>query len=430
MLQDKCLLSIPGHVRRLIDLLNGAGFSCFVVGGYLRDLILQRPTHDYDLATSATPEEVAAVMSDYRTLPTGLVHGTLTVISEGERVEITTFRKEGNYSDFRHPDQVWFTESIEEDLARRDFTINAMAWHPRQGLIDPWGGRKDLEKRLIRAVGIAGKRFEEDALRIFRALRFSSELRFEIEGVTRHAMEKASPLLRHVAPERLRLELERMLTGVNLAAVLEDHASTLAVAFPALESLRGAQAGEKESLYQIAVRRTAGVSPDPVKRLVALFYDLEEVSCADSAATVAQALRFSRDDLAKIQLLSASKAVEISEDLRSIWRLLHGWGEIGFFDVMELLLADTRARHPRDSLRESVLERVKQSAAELVAGGRNLSLADLAVDGRDLIALGYRGPAIGRGLELLLEAVCVEGVENRKTVLLRELDRFGAEIQA
>ncbi|NLB27702.1 MAG: hypothetical protein GX819_01960 [Clostridiaceae bacterium] len=430
MLPDKQPLFIPDPIRQLIDQLNGAGFACFVVGGYLRDLILRRPTHDYDLATSATPEQVAEVFSSYRTIPTGLVHGTMTVIAGEERVEVTTFRKEGSYSDFRHPDQVWFTGSIEDDLARRDFTINAMAWHPEQGLIDPWGGRADLEGRLIRAVGEAEKRFEEDALRVLRALRFSAELGFEIEPSTRRALGKASRLLPHIAPERIRIELERLLAGPNLADVLDTYAPVMAEAIPALAALRSTPAGGGESLYQIAIRRIANVSPDPLMRMAALLYDLEEASCADTAVSVAQALRFSRKDTEKISLLAASRTEEMAQDERSVWRLLRRWGESSFFEVMEMRMADARARYPGDAGRQAVLGSVGRVARALIAGGRNLSLDDLAVDGRDLTRRGYRGPAIGRRLEQLLEAVCVDGIANRKDILLKELDRPGAEIQA
>lgn len=422
--------SIPDPVLQLIDRLNGAGFVCYVVGGYLRDLLLQRPTRDYDLATSATPEEVAEVLSSYRVLPTGLVHGTMTVMAGEEMVEVTTFRKEGTYSDFRHPDQVWFTGSIEDDLARRDFTINAMAWHPARGLIDPWGGKEDLDKRLIRAVGEPQKRFEEDALRILRALRFCSELGFEIEAETRRALEKAGRLLAHMAPERIRIETERILAGPNLARVLEDFARLMREAIPALEFLWQQPAAGEKSLYQVAVRRTLAVSPDPVKRMATLLYDLDEVPCADSATSVARSLRFSKEDIEKIHLLASSKSRKFEPGQRAVWRLLHLWGEAVFFDVMEIRKADAQARYAGDQDRMAKLEEVSLVAGELIASGRNLHLADLAVDGRDLLARGYRGPAIGRILERLLERVCVDGLANRKDSLLRELGRIDAEIEA
>ncbi|NLA96110.1 MAG: CCA tRNA nucleotidyltransferase [Clostridiaceae bacterium] len=430
MLPDKQPLFIPDPIRRLIDQLNGSGFACFVVGGYLRDLILQRPTHDYDLATSATPEQVAEVFSSYRTIPTGLAHGTMTVIAGEETVEVTTFRKEGSYSDFRHPDEVWFTGSIEDDLARRDFTINAMAWHPEQGLIDPWDGRADLEGRLIRAVGEAEKRFEEDALRVLRALRFSSELGFEIEPSTRRALGKASHLLQHIAPERIRIEMERLLAGPNLADVLDTYAPVMAEAIPVLAALQSTQAGGDESLYEIAIKRMANVSPDPLKRMAALLYDIGEASRADTAASVAQALRFSKKDTENISLLVASKTEEMAQDERAVWRLLRRWGESSFSEVMEIRTADARARYAGDKGRQAIIEAVGRVAEDLIAAGRNLSLADLAVDGRDLIKRGFRGPAIGSRLESLLEAVCVDGIANRKDTLLKELDRLDAEIQA
>jgi tRNA nucleotidyltransferase (CCA-adding enzyme) len=180
-------IKIPEAVSAVMRLLEDAGFECFVVGGYLRDSLLGRPTFDVDLATSATPEDVMRRLSHYSVIPTGIQHGTVTVLTDDGPVEITTFREDGSYSDYRHPDEVQFAKTIEEDLSRRDFTINALAWNEKRGLIDPWGGKSDLRKRVIRTVGDANQRFREDALRIFRGLRLSAELAFHIEAETSEA---------------------------------------------------------------------------------------------------------------------------------------------------------------------------------------------------------------------------------------------------
>jgi tRNA nucleotidyltransferase (CCA-adding enzyme) len=422
MLTDKDSIFVPDQIRQLIDLLNQAGYDCFVVGGYLRDLMLGRPTHDYDLATSATPEEVAKVLSAYRTLPTGLIHGTVSVHTEDLVVEMTTFRKEGSYSDFRHPDQVWFTESIEEDLARRDFTINAMAWHPSRGLIDPWGGRADLALRLIRAVGDPDRRFSEDALRILRALRFRSQLGFALESETSMAMGRKRQLLSHIAPERVRIELERLLAGPEAASVLEDYGEVMEVLIPQLELLRQSRTEDGLSSYELAVKRLTGLTADPVKRLAALLYDVDQLDCEGDAASIARDLRFSKKEIQEIDLLTRSKNEGLEAEERAVWRLLHHWGQKTFFDVLELRKADALARFPAGSDQEANLQEVVRLARKLISEGRALSLADLAVDGHELKAKGYQGPEIGLLLEKLLERVCIDGLSNDRESLLRELE--------
>lgn len=411
--------SLPAPVLDLIGIFNQAGFECFVVGGFLRDFFLGRPTRDLDLATSARPPQVADLLSPYyRTLPTGLAHGTLTVLADQERIEVTTFRREGVYSDFRHPDEVWFTDSLEEDLARRDFSINAMAWHPDRGLIDPWQGRPDIDRKLIRAVGVAHKRFGEDALRILRALRFSSELGFAIEPVTRQALRKQGPLLAHVARERIRLELEGLLTGPHVEKVLAGYARILYRIIPELASLSKTQ-------YDAAVKRVGQVSPDPLKRMAALLLDLDEVLCAGTAQAVAQSLRFSKVQTERIGLLAGSRTLKLDSNRRSVWRALHALGQEVFFDVLDLWRADQAASGQGDG--PDALEEIAETANQLLAEGRNLSLADLAIDGNDLRAQGEKGPAIGRRLERLLEAVCVDGLSNDRQTLLNWRDPQASE---
>lgn len=417
---------IPDRLRQLIGRLISAGYEAYLVGGFLRDLILGRPTHDYDLATSATPEEVTALFADYRILPIGLAHGTVTVMDGDFLVEVTTFRKEGVYSDFRHPDQVWFTDSIEDDLARRDFTINAMAWHPAWGWTDPWGGLSDLDRGLIRAVGDPGRRFGEDALRIVRALRFAAELGFEIEEATLRAMEKKADLLRHLAPERLRIELERLLVGPWTVRVLDRHAGLMAAIIPELHELARQKDKAGRNLYQVALDRLAAVSVDPVRRLAALLYDVEDVVCAGSALSVGRRLRFSNQDLGRIDRLAVSRELAVAGDERTVWRLLHRWGKDAFFEVLELWQADAGARGSAGRVRQEELESVAATARRLVDSGRTLGLADLQLDGHDLAARGYRGAEIGQGLETLLERVCVDGLPNEREALLRALEETGA----
>lgn len=209
----------PTYIKNCIELLEKSGYRAYAVGGALRDSLLDKEPYDWDVATSARPNEILSVFADYRTIPTGIKHGTVTVLFENEEkngekssVEITTFRIDGEYRDSRHPESVEFSSDIRDDLSRRDFTVNAMAFNEKEGIIDEFGGKKDLENRIIRAVGNPEKRFSEDALRILRAFRFSAQLNFEIEEKTLFAAQKCAPLLKNIARERVGIELKKLLS--------------------------------------------------------------------------------------------------------------------------------------------------------------------------------------------------------------------------
>ena len=420
MTQGICL---PEEVRQIMDRLQGAGYAVYVVGGFLRDLLLQKPTHDIDLASSATPDQVRALFPDYKLLPTGLAHGTLTILAGDRLIELTSFRREGPYSDHRHPDQVWFTQSIEEDLARRDFTINAMAYHPDQGLLDPWGGLKDLDARLIRAVGRPRDRLGEDALRIMRGLRFASQLAFDLEADTRQAMRDQSPLLDKLAPERLKPELEAFLGGQAVARFLVEEAQIWGQLIPELDPLGREGRDQAWSLDQLSRRLTA-VRPDPLMRMAALLYDLHMPS---RAMTVLRRLRFTNDQVKSMDLLLSAKSLELAADRRSLCRALRLLGQDLFFDHLALRLADSRACLPQNTRQTQELEAVGFMARQLIDQGHFLDLSDLAINGRDLLALGYRGPAIGVRLDQILEAVCRGQVSNQRQALLQFLESIDDE---
>ena len=213
-------IQIPSYVRDVMGVLDRAGYRAYVVGGSLRDLLRGVTPHDYDMTTNATPDEMLAVFSDYRVIPTGLAHGTVTVMSEGHPIEITTHRVDGSYTDARHPQTVSFTRELCEDLSRRDFTINAMAWHPETGVVDLFAGKEDLSARVIRAVGDPETRFREDALRILRAFRFAAQLDFEIDEATLAGAARAKEGLERISVERVFAEISRMFETKNADAGL------------------------------------------------------------------------------------------------------------------------------------------------------------------------------------------------------------------
>ncbi len=377
-------IAIPEAVRKMMRLLEDAGFDCFVVGGYLRDSLLGRRSFDMDLATSATPEEVIRSLPGFTIIPTGVRHGTLTVMTGVSFVEVTTFRSEGAYSDCRHPDDVHFTETIEEDLARRDFTINALAWNEKRGLVDLWGGQSDLSRGIIRTVGDPDRRFSEDALRLFRAMRLSSELGFRIDTETEDAMFRNRDLLRLVAPERLQVEFNRMAAGLNAFSVLRSYAEIIAVIIPEMTALAraplGASAGGNEtpaSRLDASILSISHLRPEAALRLAALLYDLGEVlpEPADSeeksdaprgrdlaegtpgstglpsdksagkgvfersaalAEGVLRALRYDRATISRVQSLLRFQGEDLVPEKRSVWRALHAYGDDIFFKGLEL----------------------------------------------------------------------------------------------
>ena len=398
-------IKIPEAVSAVMRLLEDAGFECFVVGGYLRDSLLGRPTFDVDLATSATPEDVMRRLSHYSVIPTGIQHGTVTVLTDDGPVEITTFREDGSYSDYRHPDEVQFAKTIEEDLSRRDFTINALAWNEKRGLIDPWGGKSDLRKSVIRTVGDANQRFREDALRIFRGLRLSAELAFHIEDETSEAMCNCMHLLQFVASERLQVELNRLLVGENAVPVLQKHIDVLLVVIPELacvDKLRHMPAAERipapefrdstmkrvtslnnrecmstSSLLDIALLRMSyanediallfdctgpyHLAPSPNKD-IALLCDCtghrhvasntkEEVALRlaallcdlDHVADVLRRLRYDSATIDRVEKLIKFQDEGLCPEKRSVWRAIRAYGLEIFLDGMRLRIAGERA---------------------------------------------------------------------------------------
>ena len=432
------------HALSAIRRLNDAGFGAYLVGGCVRDALLARVPGDYDLTTSALPEQVQAVFSGERIILTGLKHGTVTVLLGGEPLEITTYRRETAYSDHRHPDAVLFTPSLREDLARRDFTVNAMAWHPVEGLVDCFGGREDLRRGLIRCVGRPEDRFTEDALRILRALRFSAALGFPLEETTALAAGEKKELLSFVSAERMAVELTKLLCGRDMQRVVTEFWPILAVPLPELADMAGFDQYSRYHCYDVlthCVVAAASVPPERIVRWAALLHDAGKPACftrdgqgnghfyghakksAELAEQVLTRLRFDRDTVRRVTTLVELHDVPIDppqgDPARAVKRLLRRLGEEDFFRLLELKRGDALAHAPKYRGRVHACDRVEALAREILAGEQCFSLRDLAVKGDDLLALGIpRGPGLGRTLEELLEAVISGRVPNDREALL------------
>ena len=385
-------MRLTKNVEFILKRLNENGHRADVVGGPVRDFLRGVAPSDYDITTSALPEETKAAFADHRIVDTGIKHGTVSLILDGEPYEITTWRIDGEYKDARHPESVTFTKSIEEDLARRDFTMNAIAYNPRDGLTDPCFGREDIEKRIIRAVRDPYLRFSEDALRILRALRFSATLGYEIEENTAAALRAKSHLLRTISAERIFTEWKKLLSGDFAYEVISNFTEVISVFIPELSELR---LPKKECF-----------ADDFFTRQAQIFY----LSCADPAADYTESMKRLKTDthtrtLGETVLVNSSK-YKLSA-LSDAGIMLSALGEEAAKATARLDLSLGKIDKNAFSLIEEYLE-----------CDMPYRLSDLAVCGDDIKALGISGRAVGEALSSLLEAVISGKTENTHDALL------------
>ena len=437
----------PGAAKALA-LLQAAGYEAWIVGGCVRDALLGLPPKDYDLTTSALPEETQRVFAAYPRIETGLRHGTVTVLLEGEPLEITTYRVDGAYSDARHPDGVTFTRSLRQDAARRDFTINAMAYAPGWGLQDFFGGQADLARGILRAVGAAEKRFREDALRILRALRFASVLDFTLEGDTARAARACAPLLAAVSAERVSGELGKLLCGKAAGRVLRDYPDVLGVVLPEILPMVGLDHRNPHHCYDVWTHTTVAVDhvpPELPLRLAMLLHDIGKPDTfslgedgqghfyghprrsVELAEGILSRLRFPRRTRERVLTLVRYHDAVLEESPQRVRRWLNKLGPEVFFDLLAIQGGDAAAQAPAYCTRLDHLRRLETLARQVLDQAPCLTVRDLAVGGEDLLALGYRGPAIGRALRALLDQVLSETVSNEKNALLQRLAQMDAE---
>ncbi len=434
--------TLPAEVTDALDALERAGFAAYLAGGCVRDLLRGVSPHDYDLTTDALPEQTRAVFSAYRVLPTGLKHGTVTLLTGSCALEITTFRTDGTYTDGRRPDSVTFTRSIEEDLRRRDFTVNAMAYSPRRGLADPFGGRQDLKNGLLRCVGEPSGRFREDALRILRGARFASCLGFSVEPATARAMRALTPRLVLVSAERITAELLKLFCGKDVGRVLDDFRELFAFLLPELRPCFGFDQRNRHHCFDVythIVHVVSAVPPEPVLRLAALFHDVAKPACfvfrdgrghfpdhAERSAGIADAT-----------LRRWKTKKRLREDVCSLVRLHDRWlkrepasaapellAEVPprlVAPLLSLMEADASAKANPDSAVTHV-RALRVEVEALLATHPCLTLRDLAVGGDDLLSLGFPpGRAVGETLRSLFERVRSGELPNTREILLREV---------
>ena len=439
-------IHIPEFVKHCIHMLEENGHRAYIVGGCLRDSLRGTPPADWDICTTALPEEMqAALAGKVRTLPTGLKHGTLTLLGERMSVEATTMRRDGPYTDHRRPDTVSFTLALEEDLARRDFTVNAMAFSPREGLCDPFGGQKDLAGQILRCVGDPLRRFEEDALRILRLFRFAAALGFLPQPETLAGAGAKKNLLGAVSAERISGELSKLIMGQKAEAAL-GLAAECGVLGEIIPALRPAIGFDQRSPYHNrtvdahSFAALAFAPPSHDLRLALLLHDIGKPATAtfdengqghykghagvgaEIAAGVLKELRYPAKTAAYVQKLIAFHSKKIPAQPEVLRRFM---GEHGVAFARELLVlkeADNRAKSDICAPRLEHCRRVKKMLEEIVAAGDCLTLADLAVKGKDLAQAGIPpGPQTGAALRRLLELVWQHPEKNDRQILLGEM---------
>lgn len=429
---------IPEYVKNVLRKLEDAGYEAWCVGGCVRDLHLGRIPEDWDVTTSARPEETMAVFGAVA-LPTGLKHGTVTVKSEEGSVEVTTYRRDGDYLDHRRPESVAFTTSLEEDLLRRDFTVNAMAMDLREQVCDPYGGFQDLEAGILRCVGDGERRFEEDALRILRGLRFAACLGFEIEPEAAAAIRKKKELLREIAVERIWVEMTKLLVGVGVVRILREYVDIFGVFWPELLEMVDLNQKNRHHIYDVwehTLHAVACTEQHLILRCAVLFHDVGKPKCMTvdengvghfyghpeiSAALTDELLRRLKVDNATretVVRLVAWHDRNIPRTERGVGRALRELGETDLRRLLAVKRADNLAQAPEYHGIQLEIDKAEQIMERLLEENACVSLRQLSVTGRDLMALGVFGPAVGEGLNLLLDAVIDGLAENRRESLL------------
>ena len=431
---------LPQKVQTILNTLHNAGYEAFIVGGCVRDSLIGRTPGDWDITTSARPEEVRGLFR--RTIATGIQHGTVTVMLGAEGFEVTTYRTDGAYSDSRHPDSVSFVSTLQEDLSRRDFTVNAMAYEPRAGLVDLFGGLKDLEQGLIRAVGDPAARFTEDALRMMRAVRFSAQLGFEIEPATFSAIRPLAPRLQFVSRERIQAEINKLLlSGHPEYFEKMAQAGMTAVIMPRFDEMLATSQHSPFHIYDVGhhtLEVMKAAPPTLVLRLTALLHDTGKVDAhttdangvdhfkghpAYSAAYAREFLKEYRYDNKTSELvirLTELHDVRVRPTLPNVRRLIAQVGEDLFEDFLTFIRADDRGKGPFSHAEFAPRYEGLLAAYETIRKeGDAITLRDLAVRGGDLIAAGVRpGKDMGALLQRMLDDVLEEPAHNTKDYLL------------
>lgn len=408
-------ITMPGNVRFILDMLHRAGHEAYIVGGCVRDSVMGREPHDWDICTSAKPEQVIEIFNHFKVIPTGLKHGTVTIVKNDKQYEITTYRIDGEYDDARHPKNVTFTTSLKEDLSRRDFTINAMAYNDQEGIVDIFGGIEDISNKTIRCVGDAEERFSEDALRIMRAMRFAIRYGFDIEEQTFAAMLHKTKLLSKISAERINSELTQIIMGESsvVAMMLCRAGSIFTYLFPQLKEVAGSYVNNI-------------MHSEPIKEVrLALLFDLPEEKLKETLFS----LRYDNDTISNVLHIktygqAAIDDLKKNEDIKYfIKRMMRDIGYENTLNALFYSLAYSRAELNKEV--EILYLDMQTVAMEVERKNECYKLSQLALNGNDIKRFGYKGKEIGVILNYLLEMVIKGVLKNDKEILEKRVEEIG-----
>jgi tRNA nucleotidyltransferase (CCA-adding enzyme) len=435
---------LPSYVSTVLDTLHQHGYEGYIVGGCVRDFLLERTPADFDVTTNATPTQVEEVFKEYQVVETGLQHGTVTVLVQGYPVEITTYRIDGTYSDGRHPDSVEYTSNLKDDLSRRDFTINAMAYNHTDGIIDEFDGMRDLNNRVIRCVGNPQQRFSEDSLRILRAIRFSSQLTFSIDMPTSFMIHNHKKALLGVSKERITVELNKLIMGNNVHHVLMEYSDVISTIIPEIAPCIGFNQHSKYHKYDIWEHIAVSVDNAPLilhVRLAMLLHDIGKPQTfrldengqghfpnhahvgAKMVEKILKDLKYDNATIKRVTMLVYHHDDEFNSEY-DIKKALLLMGMETFMELLKVQSADALSKYDFCKERLHHIDTVKNLCINIVARGDCLSLKELAIGGNDLKGLGIEGKAIGETLDYLLDEVMKGNVINEKTELMQYLKRY------
>ncbi len=437
-MQPSDKIKISSNALYAVNCLAQHGFEAFAVGGCVRDYLMNIPCSDTDITTNALPCDIKKVFKNYTTIDIGEKYGTIAVIIEKEQIEITTYRTDNEYNDSRHPASVTFARNLSDDLSRRDFTINAMAYNNEIGIVDLFGGQSDINNKLIRCVGNAKQRFEEDALRIMRAIRFASVLNFELEEQTKTAVFECADMLKNISAERLRVELCKLICGKNAKKVLLEYANVLSVFIPEIKPCINFNQHSQYHKYDVWEHIAVAVSEsktDVNARLAALFHDISKPSvfvldenglghfkghaavCAQTAEDIMKRLCFSTKQTELIKNVIYYHS-DVNFTPKSAKRRIAKLGYEGFELLLDLQCADNSAKHDFCKQRLEAINSWRNFAHNLEDSNACISRKNLAINGNDIISLGVCGKQIGNVLEALLAKVIDEEIENEHDALM------------
>ncbi len=432
------MLDLPLYVLMALNKLEFSGFEAYIVGGCVRDRLMKNQPHDYDIATNALPEQIKKIFNNYKIITAGERHGTIAVVIEKNVVEITTYRIDGIYYDNRRPNNVDFSDDLTEDLKRRDFTINAIAQNKNGKIIDIFGGKNDIENKIIRTVGNADNRFNEDALRIMRCLRFASTLGFDIENETSEAVHRCAYLLKNISMERIKDEFVKLLCGKNSEIILKNYRDVIEIFIPEIRNMYGFDQRtpyHKYDVWEHTIHAVGVAEKSPIICTTMFFHDIAKPNCftldengvghfknhaflgAEIANKILKRIKFSSNEINKITKLIANHrySFKCKADIK---RMMNKIGTENFFDLIKVKKADDNSKGIEDKVSQNRLDMSEKIAKSIIENGECYRICDMNINGNDLLEIGFKGNQIGEVLNMLLEKIIINEIDNEKTVLI------------